>query len=218
MFCSRSRYPSIKEVGLITIFFGGFLFAQEQRGGTPLPLPSKPTPNYGLLIPEEKVEDFSFLNSPKEDKRSMMDNNEKFIDPGEKYLKKLKKEGSISKDTYLGDVYLGDKVTLSKHAQILLRDFGQEDGDYVRVLVNDEEVISRLMLKNQFFTLLLPLKQGFNKIEFLALNQGRLYPNTAELRMYDEFGAPLAIYNWNLSPGARASIILVKEGDKFSTE
>ena len=218
MFGSRSGYPSIKEVGITALFFGSFLFAQEQRGGNAIPLPTKPTPNYGLLIPEEKVEDFSFLNSPKEDNRSMIDNNEKFINPGEKYLKRLKKEGSISQDTYLGDVYLGDKVTFSKHAQILLRDFGKEDGDYVRVLVNDEEVISRLMLKNQFFTLQLPLKEGFNKIEFLALNQGRLFPNTAELRMYDDLGSPLAKYNWNLSTGAKASIILVKEGDELRGE
>lgn len=218
MFGSGSSYPSIKKVGIATLFFGSFLFAQEQGGGTDLPFPTAPTPNYGLLIPEEKVEDFSFLDKSKEDNPSMMDNNETFIDPGKRYLAKLKREGSVSKDTYLGDVYLGDKITFSKNAQILLRDFGQEDGDYVRVLVNDEEVISKLMLKNQFFTLNLPLKEGFNKIEFLALNQGRLYPNTAELRMYDDLGAPLAIYNWNLSTGAKASIILVKEGDRLREE
>ena len=83
--------------------------------------------------------------------------------------------------------------------QILLRDFGQEDGDFVRILVNDEEVLPKLMLKNKFFILTLPLKEGFNKIEFQALNQGTLYPNTAELRMYDDHGTPLAIHNWNLS-------------------
>lgn len=217
MFGSWSGYPSIKKVGIVALFFGSFLFAQEQKGGTSLLFPTSPTPNYGL-IPEEKVEDFSFLDKPKDDSRSMMGNNETFIDPGKRYLTKLKKEGSISKDTYLGDVFLGDKVTFSKNAQILLRDFGQEDGDYVSVLVNDEEVISKLMLKNQFFTLKLPLKEGFNKIEFLALNQGRLYPNTAELRMYDDLGAPLAIYNWNLSTGAKASIILVKEGERLRAD
>lgn len=217
MFYSRSGYPSIKKIGLTVLFFGSFVFAQEQKGGSALPLPTKPTPNYGLLLPEEKVEDFSFLNTPKENK-SFMTDNEKFIDPGKKYLNKLNREGSISKDTYLGDVYLGDKVTFSKNAQILLRDFGQEDGDYIRILVNDEEVIPKLLLKNQFFTLRLPLKEGFNKIEFQALNQGSLYPNTAELRMYDDLGAPLAIYNWNLSTGSKASIILVKEGGTLRKE
>lgn len=217
MFGSWSRYPSIKKIVLTTLLFGSILFAQEQKGGTALPLPNKPTPDYGLLIPEEKVEDYSFLNNPKEDNRSMMD-NEKFIDPGAKYLNKLNKEGSISKDMYLGDVYLGDMITFSKSAQILLRDFGREDGDFVRILVNDEEVIPELMLKNQFFTLKLPLQEGFNKIEFQALNQGALYPNTAELRMYDDLGTPLAIHNWNLSTGSKATIILVKEGDRLRKE
>lgn len=217
MFNSGSGYRSIKKIGLTALFFGSFVFAQEQKGASALPLPAKPTPNYGLLIPEEKVEDFSFLNTPKENK-SLITDNEKFIDPGKKYLNKLNREGSISKDAYLGDVYLGDKVTLSKNAQILLRDFGQEDGDYVRILVNDEEVLPGIMLKNQFFTLKLPLKEGFNKIEFQALNQGSLYPNTAELRMYDDLGVPLAIYNWNLSTGATASIILVKEGGMVREE
>ena len=217
MFDSWSYYPSIKKIGIICLLFGSMLFAQEQNRGSTLPLLNNPTPNYGLLIPDEKVEDFSFLNTPKVNNRSMMD-DEKFINPGAKYLKKLKKEGSISKDTYLGDVYLGDMLTISKSAQILLRDFGQEDGDFVRILVNDEEVLPKLMLKNKFFILTLPLKEGFNKIEFQALNQGTLYPNTAELRMYDDLGTPLAIHNWNLSTGSKASIILVKEGDRLREE
>jgi hypothetical protein len=217
MFGSWSRYPSIKKISLSILLFGGLLFAQEQKGENALPLLAKPTPNYGLLAPEEKDEDYSFLNSPKENNRSMTD-NETFIDPGKKYLNKLNREGSVSKDTYLGDVFLGDVFTLSKRAQILLRDFGTEDGDYVRVLVNDEEIIPRLMLRNQFFTLDLRLQEGFNKIEFQALNEGSLYPNTAEFRMYDDLGVPLATHLWNLSKGAKASIILVKEGDRIRKE
>lgn len=217
MFGSRSGYNSIKKIVLTTSLFGSVLFAQEQKGGSAFPLLNKPIPNYGLLTPEEKVEDYAFLNTPKEDNRSLT-KNEKFIDPGKKYLKKLNNEGSITKDTYLGDVHLGDMITLSKSAQILLRDFGREDGDFVRILVNDEEVIPELMLKNQFFTLQLPLQEGFNKVEFLALNQGALYPNTAELRMYDDLGTPLAIHNWNLSTGSKATIILVKEGNRLRKE
>lgn len=217
MFGSGSRYPSVEKIILTTFFMGGFLFAQEQKGSGSFPLLEKPKPNYGLLLPEEKAEDYSFLNKSNEDNRSMTD-KEQFIDPSKKYLKKLNKEGSISKDTYLGDVYLGDVFTVSKNAQILLRDFGQEDGDRVRIFVNDEEVVPNIFLKNQFFALKLPLKEGFNKIVFQALNQGSLYPNTAELRMYDDSGIPLAIHNWNLSTGSKATVILVKEGDKLREE
>ena len=191
--------------------------AQEQKGSGSFPLLTGPKPNYGLTMPEKKSDDYSFLNKASDENRPMID-KEQFIDPGKKYLKKLNKEGSISSDTFLGDVYLGDILTFSKNAQILLRDFGQEDGDRVRIYVNDEEVIPNIILENKFFALNLPLKQGFNKIEFQALNQGSLFPNTAELRMYDDLGVPLAVHNWNLSTGAKATVILVKEGEHLSSE
>ena len=43
---------------------------------------------------------------------------------------------------YLGDTYLGDVKTVSKIARIVCRDFEHEDGDRVKILVNDNEVIS----------------------------------------------------------------------------
>jgi hypothetical protein len=144
-----------------------------------------------------------------------MTEKEQFIDPGAKYLTKLNKEGSMDKNTYLGDTYLGDFITVANQANILLRDFGQVDGDHVRVLVNDEEIVPIVMLKSQFYQLKLPLKEGFNKIQFVALNQGKLYPNTAELRIYDNLGTPLVVEHWNLSTGAKATLILVREGTKI---
>jgi len=196
---------------------GGFLFAQEQKGSGSFPVLEKAKPNYGLITPEEKADDFSFLNKPDANISPMLD-KEDFIDPGKKYLKNLKKEGSVSKDTYLGDVYLGDLITVSNNAQILLRDFGQEDGDRVRVLVNEQEVIPNIILKNKYFSIQLPLQDGFNKIEFQALNQGALYPNTAELRIYDDLGLPLVNHRWNLSTRSKATVIIVKEGDKLKKE
>ena len=78
---------------------------------------------------------------------------------------------------------------------------------------NEEEVISNLLLKNQFFILKLPLVQGFNKIDFQALNQGSSGPNTAELRVFDDNGVALAAHKWNLSTGSTATMIIVKEGE-----
>lgn len=213
MFCSRCGYPSFKK-GLVLLLFGGLLFAQEQKGGASFPKLDPPKADYGLLTPKENTEDYSFLNKPKTNDKSLMD-NEQFIDPGATYLKKLNKEGSISEDTYLGDMYLGDLFTSSKQAHILLRDFGQVDGDLVRILVNDEEIIPYLTLEGQFYQLKLPLKEGFNKVQFQALNQGKIYPNTAELRVYDDLGNPLVVQQWNLSTGAKATLILVKEGSSL---
>ena len=62
MFSSGSGYTSIKK-GLILFFFGSVLYAQEQKGGSSFPKLDTPKPNYGLLTPEEKVEDYSFLDT-----------------------------------------------------------------------------------------------------------------------------------------------------------
>jgi hypothetical protein len=56
-----------------------------------------------------------------------------------------------------------------------------------------------------------PLKSGFNKIDFEALNQGTSGPNTAQLNIYDEIGNLLASYEWNLLTGNKATAILVKQ-------
>lgn len=217
MFSSRSGYSSLKKVGFLLLFMGGTVFAQEQKGGSALPILNTPKSNYGLLQPEEKNEDYSFLDRPKPAPPMIFD-EEQFIDPGKKYLKKLKREGSVSKDTYLGDVYLGDIITVSSHVKLLLRDFGVEDGDHVRAFINDKEFITVIPLKNTFFELQVPLKEGFNKMDFMALNQGALYPNTAELRMYDVYGNLLLKHNWNLSTGSKATVILVKEGNVIKPE
>lgn len=53
--------------------------------------------------------------------------------------------------------------------------------------------------------------EGFNTIDFQALNQGEVGPNTAELLVLDEEGNILASEYWALATGVKATIILVKE-------
>ena len=142
-----------------------------------------------------------------------MTDNEDFIDAGDRYLKKLRKDRPVPNNLYLGDTYLGDMRTNASYARIVCRDYEYEDGDRVRISVNEEEVIPNLLLKNQFFVLKLPLVQGFNKIDFQALNQGSSGPNTAELRVFDDNGIALAAHKWNLSTGSTATMIIVKEGE-----
>jgi hypothetical protein len=72
-------------------------------------------------------------------------------------------------------------------------------------------VIADIWLTSEFFKINLPLKKGFNKIDFTALNQGRLGPNTAEMKVYDSEGLLIHSNKWNLSSGSSATIILVKE-------
>ncbi|UNY98033.1 hypothetical protein MQE36_13175 [Zhouia spongiae] len=109
--------------------------------------------------------------------------------------------------------FLGDIKTKSKQIQISYRDHQLEDGDMVKVTINDEVVQGRVVLTNMSKGILIPLKEGFNTIEFKALNQGTSGPNTAEFRIYDENGILLSAKQWNLATGYKASMIVVKEGE-----
>ena len=64
----------------------------------------------------------------------------------------------------------GDVSTASKKANIVCRDFEYMDGDRVSILVNDEVVVENLTLTYEFRGINLKLKEGFNKIDFVALN------------------------------------------------
>ena len=52
---------------------------------------------------------------------------------------------------------------------------------------------------------------GFNKIDFVALNQGESGPNTAEVRVYDDDGNVMMSNLWNLATGSKATFIVVKQ-------
>ncbi|ETN95523.1 secreted protein [Zhouia amylolytica AD3] len=107
--------------------------------------------------------------------------------------------------------FLGDIKTTSGKIEIRYRDHQLEDGDMVKVIINDEVVQVRVVLTNMSKGISVPLKDGFNTIEFKALNQGTSGPNTAEFRVYDENGVLLSAKQWNLATGYKASMVVVKE-------
>lgn len=115
-----------------------------------------------------------------------------------------------AKPEYGKDMYLGDIKTNSKYVTIQYRDHQSVDGDRVRVFVNGQMEISNVMLEGNFKGFNLPLQDGFNKIDFQALNQGSSGPNTAQLQILDVEGNILASYEWNLLTGNKATAIVVK--------
>lgn len=112
---------------------------------------------------------------------------------------------------YGKDQYLGDFKTTAKQATFMYRDHEFVDGDMIRVWVNGEIEIPRVRLEGSFRGFDLKLKDGFNKVDFEALNQGSSGPNTAQIVIYDEIGNLLASYEWNLLTGNKATTILVKQ-------
>ena len=155
---------------------------------------------------------FSISKKTKSKKMSSaLKENEIFLNPGDIYLKRLKKEKDKKPNGYSNGSYLGDVSTVSEYVNILCRDFEYVDGDRVRILVNDSIVIYNLLLDNSFTGFKLPLNKGFNKIDFTALNQGESGPNTAELRVFDDSQKLISSNQWNLSTGATATFIVVKQ-------
>jgi hypothetical protein len=135
-----------------------------------------------------------------------------FMNPGQAVQDKLNTHGDGQLYKVLRqNQYLGDFRTKSTHAKVIYRDYGTVDGDMIRVWVNDKVYKEQLYLEGDFQGFDLVLQPGFNKIDFEALNQGSLGPNTAEFQVLDDDGKVISSNNWDLATGFKATIILVKE-------
>ena len=142
---------------------------------------------------------------------SMTPKNE-FINPGDVYKDKWnKKEENTDAYVYRKNQNLGNFSTGSVTAKIMYRDAAYVDGDQIKVYLNDKVIQYQVNLDNDFKGFEIVLENGFNKIDFEALNQGSSGPNTAEFKVYDDKGALISASQWNLGTGFKATIILVKE-------
>lgn len=118
------------------------------------------------------------------------------------------KKGS---NKHFGDQYLGDFKTNAKFVGIVCRDHEYVDGDRVKIYVNGQVIEYNMLLSGAFKGVNVDLAEGFNRLEFEALNQGSSGPNTAQIVVTDESGKVLHNNRWNLSTGSKASLIVVKE-------
>ena len=109
------------------------------------------------------------------------------------------------------DYFLGDVKTTSKTVVIKCRDHEYVDGDRIRLMVNEVVIHPNLTLSGEFYSIDIDLKEGFNTIHFVALNEGLSRPNTAQLRVYDENGSLLAANKWLITTGYKASMVILKE-------
>ena len=177
-----------------------------------------------LKLPENNLPDYLkkdfFSKSPALDRSKgfenniQMENEEAFINPGDAYLKKLnsnKTEGSAPK--FKADQYLGDFISSTENVRIVFRDHQEPDGDRVQIRFNDDIIYPNILLTQRYKKMDVKLLEGFNKIDFVALNQGESGPNTAEVRVYDDVGNVMMSNLWNLATGSKATFIVVKQED-----
>ena len=167
----------------------------------------------GLTVPQPVV------IKPQAKEFSMF-GDEKFGNPAELYndrIKKHQKAFEAPEPKQYGsttDVFFGDFKTNAEYVRVIFRDHEYPDGDRVRILVNGDVVVSDVILTTGFNGFKLNLIEGFNRIEFVALNTGESGPNTAEFQVIDDTGLTISGNRWNLATGVKASIIIVKEPEE----
>jgi hypothetical protein len=106
---------------------------------------------------------------------------------------------------------LGTVTTRSRTVKIETRDHSYVDGDRIKVYLNQQVISDNIGLKSNYFVLYVKLKDGYNRIDFQALNQGFSGPNTAEFSVYDENGNLLSDKEWNLTTGQTATLGIIKQ-------
>ena len=220
---------NIKHLVLIVMFCLPFtrVLAQLPNETTNKPkfvIPPPENKGPSLLQPKEKKaflsEDFFNPTIEFKDPKSDLNNppinfgnNEQFLNSGKQYLNRLNrsKEKEKNPNQFKTDQYLGDFKNNGRFVQIAVRDHESPDGDLIRIMVNDKEVVPRVLLMERFRSISIDLVMGFNKIDFVALNQGTSGPNTAEVRVFDDEGKLVGANRWNLATGVKATYIIVKE-------
>lgn len=110
-----------------------------------------------------------------------------------------------------GDQFFGDFTNNGKFVNVYCRDFAAIDGDRVSLYVNGVEEVRDIFLLGEFRGFKVELKPGFNKVEFLALNQGESGPNTAEFMVLDDKGNTIIRNRWDLATGSKAQLVIVKD-------
>lgn len=109
------------------------------------------------------------------------------------------------------DFYLGDLRTTSKTVVIKCRDHEYVDGDRIKLTLNDVVIHPNIRLYGDFYTIDVDLKEGYNTINFIALNEGDSSPNTAQLMVLDPDGNILASNRWLIRTGYKATLVIIKE-------
>ena len=168
------------------------------RGGTVLKMPT--------MFDQDR---FKRDNSPNiqmlPERKLVQAGHDMKIDP------KVGEKEKNSAGQFFGDQYLGDFKTTALFVGVVARDHEYVDGDRVKISLNGEVVEHNLLLSGGFKGINVDLVDGFNRIDFEALNQGTSGPNTAQIVVTDELGNVIHNNRWNLSTGSVASLVVVKE-------
>ena len=144
---------------------------------------------------------------PQKRKRSMSDLNQREKDV---LVSQYWNGNDVSVKKIQTSLELGKLETTSKSIRIICRDHSYVDGDRVKLYVNEEVIRRSITLRGGYYSVDVSLREGFNRIDIEALNQGSSGPNTAEFKVLDENGIVLADKEWNILTGYIATLVVMR--------
>jgi hypothetical protein len=178
---------------------------------------TSPTSSKSITYPsifdkKDKLEEsVSILKIKPEEEKSIFE-KEQFASPAKVYTDKMNKQVTDGKiyDYYKKDYLLATYKCSTTIAKFALKDFGDPDGDVVRIWLNDEIVINAITLESGYKEIELNLRNGQNLLVIEALNEGIVSPNTAQFSIFNDKGVMIGNNLSGLLTNVKATIIINK--------
>jgi hypothetical protein len=180
--------------------------------GANSPTTSKSISYPSIFDKKDKLgENVSLLKKKSEEEKSIFE-KEQFASPAKEYTDKMNKQVTDGKiyDYYKEDYLLATYKCSTTIAKFALKDFGEPDGDVVRIWLNDEIVINAITLENGYREIQLNLRNGQNLLVIEALNEGMVSPNTAQFSIFNDKGEIIGNNLSGLLTNVKATIIINK--------
>jgi len=180
--------------------------------GADSPTSSKSISYPSIFEKKDKLaESVSLLKKKPEEEKSIFE-KEQFASPAKVYTDKMNKQVTDGKiyDYYKKDYLLATYKCSTATAKFALKDFGEPDGDVVRIWLNDEIVINAITLENGYREIQLNLRNGQNLLVIEALNEGMVSPNTAQFSIFNDKGEMIGNNLSGLLTNVKATIIINK--------
>lgn len=212
----------MKFYAVFLFLFSYSLYSQVDKG-TSIAIPATKKPNSATstsIPPSTSIApniDFSTFSKPKSDKFKLGESEgvnfggktETFANPAEEYTKNMNKKSGKDSPEFAKkeNIHYGTFTITSDFIILRYRDFGNVDGDMVKVVLNDQTIYASLTLYGDYSEIRIPMKMGLNILEIYALNEGLYSPNTAQFAV-SEAKRHMIAAEWNLLTGFKAQFVI----------
>ncbi|MCF6295721.1 MAG: hypothetical protein L3J25_08525 [Flavobacteriaceae bacterium] len=99
--------------------------------------------------------------------------------------------------------------TKSKKVDLVIYDGGKEDGDIIRIVINDKVVLDKFEIKNKEKVIPIFINEDKIRVKIVALTNGTISPNTMSVKIRDE-EREIDVLS-NLKKGESAQIDILKK-------